>query len=374
MTELGELTQARNRSISLALNRPGSASFSLPMDDALAPLVQPITTALHVYRISPNFANTAAQFIWNGYVQTIDEDISQNRMTVNCIGFLERLAKRYTRERMTFSAVDDSFIIQTLLAHANLTSNNGYTVPIVSGSFPPTPTWIGGQVLADNDARYPDPLSGSIPYATFANRDKVIEPNTYIGPEITALTELENGCDIWVSPNNKQIWIFRKRMADLPNVIFGYNWGPNNVAQLGRQLDSSTVVNYMLVTSNPTVTPRFQDHAGSQAAYGLIEEVENLAGDFEPTGSLLQYRAAAEVAIRNQPRQVFSMTPFAWSPDSSVPEPFVEYNVGDKVYLSARHGQRINIDMLGMRIFGMSFNIDEFGNEIPQGLQLSPQG
>lgn len=375
-TEIGELTQARNRSLSLTLNRPGTASFTLPMDDVLASAIQPLTTGLNIYRTTPSNIGTGSPFIWSGYVQTIDENISDNTMTVNVIDWFERLNKRMTRTKLTFTDVDDGFIIQELLAHANLTTNAGYSVPIPTGAVPAAPTLISGQHYPKNEAVWPDAAGGTTTYAPLtgaARRNKVLEPYTMIGPEIIGLTELENACDIYMTPA-QQIWIYRKRQSDRKNAVFGFNWGPNNVKQLGRQFDSSSIVNYMLVTSRPEVAPRFQDHLASQAAYGLIEESFAMPGESDLTGSLLQYYAAAEVALRNQPRQIFSVTPFPYTVGSSVPEPFIDYNVGDKVYLSARWGQRINIAGLAMRVFGMSFQIDENGNENPGPLQLSPQG
>ena len=67
------------------------------------------------------------------------------------------------------------------------------------------------------------------------------------------------------------------------------------------------------------------------------------------------------------------MTPFNWFPESSVPEPFVEYDLGDQVRFVAKHAARVNVNQQ-VRIFGISVSIDEEGNEKMGQVQLYPGG
>ena len=102
---------------------------------------------------------------------------------------------------------------------------------------------------------------------------------------------------------------------------------------------------------------------------GIVEEVANLSD--AKNSDILQYYAAGEVAVRSSPRKTYSITPFPYFTNGRVPEPFVDYDIGDIVTLSAKWGKRINIEGEPLRVFGMSFNIDEEGNERPGPLELA---
>lgn len=380
LSHIAELTQARSRTLQLALNRPGSASFTMPMKDPDAASISPLSTALKIYRISA----AGVRLIWSGFVATIDEDVSGNHMTVNCVGWQDRLSKRILRRRKVYQAQDDAAIIFDLLAEANLTTApDGYAVPIVTGSSPNTPTWIQAGTTLPNEgpggATGYQALTNTAVFGPNAARNKTYEIYTPIGPEIQTWSDLESGCDIDVTPDTRTLNIYRKKMTDRPGAVFGYNWGPNNISQLGRQIDSTTVVNYELAVGRPQITPQFADDIDpssgmhpSQMSYGLIEEVANIS-DAQNQGVLRAY-AGAEVLLRQQPRVIYTITPFSYTESGRVPEPFVDYDIGDLVYLTAKHGARINVQGQAMRIFGLSVTITEEGNEQIGQLQLSPGG
>ena len=382
LADIEPLRLARGRSVQLTLNRAGSASFDIPLSSDVAALLAPYSRAIKVYRESPNVGN---QLIWSGYINTLDEDITGNRISVGAVGWMERLTKRLLRRKKVYDEEDDGVIIHDLLDEMNLTvapDGTGYVIPVVAGSVPATPTWMQkGSLLPDEGpggaTEYVNltTIIGPGPEFATAGRDKTYEKWAPVGPEITALTEIENGCDIYVTPDTRHLHCYRKRMVDRPSVIFGYNWGPNNIAQLGRQSDGSTLVNYFLANGVLGVTPGFQDDLPSQSLYGLIEEVVSLPEIGFNQESTLKYYAAIEVLLRSTPRITYSITPFPYAGNEGrVPEPFVDYNIGDKVYFSANWPPRVSIHKQAVRVFGISMTIDEEGNERPGPLQVSPGG
>lgn len=371
---LGDLTQARNKQISVALNRSGSASFSIPMDDELGSIIYPHSHALLAYRNG----SLGPKLVWSGGVNTIDEDIAGNRMTVNCVGWLDRLAKRVPHQDLIYNAIDDGQIVQNLLAEANgistgeyvsgsaFTVADGITMNWPAGSSPNLPTWIKWGGTLPNEGP-----GGATAYATSSRSASYTRYQTSILQAIQQLSEIENGCDFWIHPASRQLYVYRKRRRVLPNVVFGFQWGPENVAQLNRQLDGSTLDNLHIVTGATGSTPSYQADTTSQQQYGVMEEYTTLS-DVAITGTLQAF-ASAEVAVRSQPRQLFSMTPFNWTSENAVPEPFVDYDIGDQVSFSAVAPPRIQIAQQ-VRVFGMQFTIDEEDNERIGQLQIYPGG
>lgn len=380
LSNIAELTQARGRTLSLVLNQAGTASFNYPITDQFAGQINPITSAIKAYR--------NGTLVWSGYVSTIDEDISGNRMTVNSTGWLSRLDKRIYRTAsnvpdVTYTSQDDADIIYDILSRCNgiatgehtagvttITSVDGSTVfRWPSGSSPNTPSWIKkGNKLPNEGA------GGATAYAA-ATRTMKIDRFSSALAEIQKLTQIENGCDIEIDPATRELNIFRKKQRIMngtanPGVNFGYRWGPNNIQACGRQIDGQTVVNYELALGPTSLTPQFYQDTASQDAYGPLDEVTTLS-DVRSTNILLAY-ATVEVLVRKDPRIIYSMTPYPYTAKSSVPQPFVDYRLGDQVYFSARQGTRVSIDKQPVRVFGMSLNIDEEGNERMDSLQLTP--
>src|SRR6185436_10101730 len=127
MSNIGELTQARGRQLQLALNRPGAASFTIPLDDELGNGIWPITHAVKAYRKG---SDDLWQHVWSGMVWTIEEDISGNRLSVNVVGWLQWLEKRILRRDKAYTGNNpattapwtDAEILYDILVDANTTT------------------------------------------------------------------------------------------------------------------------------------------------------------------------------------------------------------------------------------------------------------
>jgi hypothetical protein len=360
LTNIGELAHVTNRQWSPLLDRPGSASFDISMLDDMADLITD-DTALKVYR--------NGELKWSGYYWTANEDISGDKLSVSYIGWLKKLEKRFIRRQKIYNAQDDGDIILDLLAEANLNpAPDGYTFTPVPGA-PSLTFMIPGSKLGNDGG-----LTGYVPVTDpsmgSAGRNMNLEQYTFIWQIMQQLSDLENGCDFEVDPLTRHLNIYRKRMIDRTGVVFGFNWGPNNIGQLGRQIDRSTIVNYELARGGATAAPGFQDDTGSQARYGPEEELASLS-DVNDTNILIYY-AAEEVALRATPRIIYSFTPLPFVEGGRVPEPFEDYDIGDLVHFSAKWGKRVNINNQLSRVFGMTVSITDDGIEEISQLQLAP--
>ena len=386
LSAIGELNQARGKSVNVLLNRGGSLAFSYPMKDEIAGYIEPITTCVKAYRMSSK--SSLWECIWSGPVWTIEESLQESMMTVNCVGWMEMLNKRLIRMERNYQNLDDGEIIRLLLEHANKLNFEDFISPEYTVTTPPgwansaTPTHIGWGGTMPNEG-----IGGVTPYVP-QTRNRSYQRYQAIGPAIQEITEYENGCDIWISPEERRLYVYRKRQR-ITSVVFGFDWGPNNLQQFSRSLDASQVVNFMQATGRPGTTPQYADtrnpaftgwrvgaagaydpNPNTQTQYGIFEEVVNLSDVANDT--VLSTYAAAEIYVRYRPRIIYSMTPFPFTTGGSIPEPFVDYNIGDQVLLTASMEPRIQIQNQGVRVFGISVSIDEEGNEQLAALQTSP--
>lgn len=394
LSNVGEVTNIQSPNLQLVFNRPGSFSFTLPLSHDLAPYIWPITSCIKAFRQG---TDGAWSLIWSGFVWTIDEDISGNKMSVTCQGWLQLLEKRFLRRTKDYTANNpatgapwiDYEIIYDLLADANAAVMTWDTPSNYPAGYPAPAIWSDPQAVA---TKYPTPIIagassvGADTWATHGRSYKIDKGASILG-EFQKLTDLENGLDLLVNPATRRLDSWAKKMTDRPNAIFGYNWGPSNLSQFGRQIDPSTLVNYMAGSGqDTTILPRFADTQSnpdptqnppklgenSMKTYGLIEESVALS-DAKTTEAVAAY-VGSEVLLRSSPRIIYSLTPFPFTTDlgpGRIPEPFVDYTVGDKVYLTAKT-PRMQIQNQGVRVFGITVTPDANGNEILGQLQVSP--
>jgi hypothetical protein len=377
LSEIGELHEARSKTLNLALNTPGSASFSYSFEGVLAAEIQVISTGVMAYRRG---SDDTYHLIWSGYINEINEDVNNDMMSVSVVGWFERLNKRIARADVIYKSKYDSDIIISsgmstasgscasgIMHLANLTSSiSGYTItgdiPVVSGSSPNTPTWITPGSYSD-EMRLPTgtPSGASL-------QDLSIKQDASFGEAIMTLVNQENGCDIEVDAKTRALNVYGKKGSVKSEVWFGYNWGPENVKEFSNQISTDQLANYLVGRANATTPQSIQTDEDSLNTYGLFEDSLNITLKTSST-SVLAYYTAAEYEFRRRPFESRAFTPYPYTVGSSVPEPFVDYNIGDIVKFRAVREPRVDITG-SFRVFGISVSAGDDGSETINSLVI----
>jgi hypothetical protein len=381
---IGELTAASGKSLSLAHNAAGSSSWDYPMTRELSPYIQAYNTCMSAERYNwratqaMNLGGTPGQvwdWIWSGYVLPIKEDWTSDMMSVQCVGWMQRLNVRMLRRDKAYTNSDDAPIIQDLLAEMNLTSapqpdGTTYPVPVVAGSSPATPTWMGWGGTLPNQG-----VGGATAYVPRASITLNKTKYQMVMPIIDEITGFENGCDWKLDPKTRLLYIYRKRCT-VRDQVLAFRWGPNNLGQFSRDIAADQKANYWLTTGSQGVQSGMMDDTADQSVNGLIEGLSQWT-DQNNTGNLI-LNSGAEILMRKNGRITYGITPFYYVGDinrtpNSVPEPFVDYDpTCDELKLSAYHPMRGKISLNTVRCFGCTVSIDEENNEQLSQLQVAP--
>lgn len=387
---IGELTAARNKSLNLSHNSPGSANWDYSMSGQYSNLITPYSTAISAERYNwratkvLNDAGTKGQvwdWIWSGFVMPIDEDWTNDTMKISCMGWAQRMAMRMIRRDKTWTGVDDATIFQDTLAEMNLANipyqdGSTYPVPTVIGSNPATPTWMAWGGTMPNEG-----AGGATAYlartAAQINAPITVTKQRFqmVMPIWNELSDLESGCDWWVDPRTRLLYIYRKKCT-VRNHVVAFKWGPNNLGQFTRNIAADQKTNCHITTGQQGLAPGIADNTADQAVNGLIDGLTQLS-DVNNT-SILIANSGAEIILRANGKITYGITPFAYVGDinrvpNSVPEPFVDYDpVWDELKLTAIHPYRGSINLQTVRCYGCQVNIDEENNEQLSSLQVAP--
>jgi len=373
LSHIGELSQAKGKKLEVVLDKPGAASFAYPMNALYAESIQPYKTgikAMRWNRLASIIAGHAVwDCMWSGYVLPIGETVDANSMSISCVGWQQRLAKRMLRRDKNYTNQDDGVIVQDLITEMNTNPSpgDGYPVLTPAGSNPNTPTWLSWGGTQPNEG-----VGGATAYLANAPRTKQAAKYTYAGSVIDELMQIENGGDIVVDPMTRVVTWHRKYRRIRDDVVIGFQWGPRNAKAFSRNIEADAQVNYILASGAPGTIPQYADDAAQQAEIGLLEEAVALS-DVRDNNVLLAY-AGGEIIIRGNGLITYSVQPFPLPYDrpSNVPEAFLDYRVGDQVRLTAVHPPRVGIRNQAVRIFGMSIDIDDNGVASLGPLQVAP--
>lgn len=372
---LGVLDTASNRSIVLGLNAPESAAFTINTHDLLAPAIIPVETCIVCYR--------NGELKWSGPVWTINETVADQQESVNvtCVGWFQLLLERLLRTgavghgieegspthgvgptettsalEQAYSSMEPQAIAQDLLERANYEYPTGITVGIIEPN--------------------PAKVKWNVKYQQFQN----------IGQAIQQLSNTEGGFDFRVDPATLKLNIYYKpvkagttvfgRGQDRTNTVFGYGWGPKNLASLQRTIDGSALANQ--VTAVSSIGGVAGSHSTpSIARYGLFQKQTSLP---TVTGEIiLEAYTAIEVLTLENPLPIYGFEPLPLRADGNVPEVMGEYDIGDFVYLGANYGRMVVFNSAktgpqAVRVFGLTLSIDDNGNEKVASVQTTYQG
>lgn len=341
MGRIGELGQARNRSLQLALNRAGAFSCDLPLDDPLTDEVQEITTCIVITRDE--------EVIWSGPIWTLNENVSSTGATVQvgAVGWLQTLDKRVVRgswnanQAISYTDQDAGVIALDLIARTNADA-------IATGA----PIYI-----------FPGESE------TTQLRTRTYQPWSGILQSITELTEIEAGFDMSVDPLTRRLNIY-SRIGVNHGILFEL---PGNVAQVSRSTDAGRLINYM--TAYSAAGSQAEANADSINQLGLFEEAQSLSDVVGPRADLiLSAYAAGEILVKSWPLRFIAFQPMAESVEQPfAPRAFRDFNVGDIVRLTVRHG-RMSMIQQALRMFAFSVSFPDTGGAAVSEIQTVSSG
>lgn len=336
LTIVDELARARDKQLTLTLNRPGSFSFSYNGLDRAASSIAPLSKCVILRRDGITR--------WSGPIWALDENLPGDEMKIQCVGWQAILDHRLIDPDdipIEFVGADAGTIAFGLLEAANQQGT----------------TWISAAAGQTSQPR-------TRSYKAYQN----------IGQEIQALSNIESGFDIEITPDTRLMNLYYPRLGTdrSATVHFSYKVGTNhNLASVGRQISTDKMVNRLHMIGDTGSIQ--QDNATSQSLYPLMEEQITLTGvKGDSANTLLTAYAQAEFLVRSQPFTVYSIVPMPWDPNNikRVPRLFEDYVVGDIVKFSAKQG-RFAVSGQNVRIFSVSISIDDLGNEALTALQTT---
>jgi hypothetical protein len=232
MSQIGFLRNAIQKQLQLTFNRPGSLSFRIPIDDPIAYEIQNRSTCVVGYR------NNVP--IWSGPVVSLVDSVPDDYLSVACAGWLEELDHRYIRPseepNLIFAGVPGGQIVNALLDAVNKQTDGSGTARSTH-LFPGV--WTDTQV-----------------------RSRSYKRAESYGEKIRELSDVENGCDIYVDPISRVVTC--KAPTDFTvrlDTRFGYGMMPNNIDSIQRTVDGSRIANRITVVGGSGTTAGFAEDA-----------------------------------------------------------------------------------------------------------------
>jgi hypothetical protein len=327
----GDLTKAKGRSLTLALNKAGSFSFTMPLEsNPVADDLEEISTCVLIY-----FQD---ELIWSGPVWTIEEQ-TPNTISVGCVGWYQVLEKRIINPEwctpyLSYVNQDAGVIALDLLARTNTESPS----LVVPGTAEET------QLRTRNYSAY----------GTIAN-------------EIQSLSTIEAGFDLYVDPETRLLNIYSSLGVERIHVNFEYG---TNVLSASRRSDSSKLVNKIYVYGGSGTTTQVSYDPDSIARYGLHEEAISLSDVTD--NAILAAFGQAELAVRANPLRLIGFEPRRYLLSPRDPLLFQDFNIGDTVYATIQK-ERFDVSRQAVRVFGATMTWDDAGNVQLTAVQTTAQ-
>jgi hypothetical protein len=354
-TQIGQITNAADRTIALPLGRTPTCSFKVPLFHSYAPAILDGDTLLQAWR-NDGLGGRALRF--NGPIISAEEvgDNLTQSIAVTATGPFWRLTKRIipgtdaiTGFRLPAAGEDDlGHLALQLLTTVNGAHAYGYT-----GITPGTDTKLTSPVA-----------TGIVNY----------EPGSVkvLAEAITELSTPINSFEFEIAPTVPtsvgapwpQIGVMNTAPliggVNRENAIFEYGTTRANVTKYSRVVDRSGIDNSTIILPpswpNTTEAKYTAQDSASISSRGLFEDHIDSAGI--ESADLRQKLATEHTAIRKDPRQIITFTPAL----NARPAPFTDYSVGD--YVRARAVVRGIVRFDGVfRIWGVTITLDQNGNE-----------
>jgi hypothetical protein len=336
MERVMEITnQCRSKNFKLGVNKPGSFSFNIDLSSTTALATNPYIACV--------IAQKDGDVVWSGPIRTRSRNLTTRKIALECAGWFHLLNFRYWLDAdKTYTSQEDGNIAIDLLNYAN-------------------------EYEVDGIARTTHISEGA--NETVAQRTLTVPFGKNIGEQITDLSNIEDGFDFEVDPETKELNLLNSQsFEDRPEIVWGYNWGPDNLRDLSIDENGDEMKNQEFVSSE-LGTAEAHD-SDSIAAYGLHQDVISLSD----TAKMGVQAAIAneEVAVSKNPRILYTLAPKIENL-TNVPEFFTDYNLRDKVYLSA-DVDGATLEGVGIRVFGIDFNLDDNDNQIVNSIDTTFSG
>jgi len=237
-------------------------------------------------------------------------------------------------------------------------------------------------VNSSTNTKIATPLTVTSPVTSSQSRTVTFATGTKHAQAIMTLVEQEAGFDFDVNPLTRKITVYYNNIkgsiygkgSDQTNTIFGYNFGPKNILSTSVSVDSSIMANRFNAKGTYDQGVAFDEN--SVLTYGLFEETQTLS-DVVDINILLGY-AGAETAYRLTRFKTYESTPVPYDGNKDSIAVFDDYNIGDITYLNVvspnisggyTENPTVLVQNKAVRIFGLSINIDEEGNERVTNIQ-----
>ena len=195
-------------------------------------------------------------------------------------------------------------------------------------------------------------------------RTRTYQVGQNIGAAIRELSEIENGFDIDVDPSTRNIdFISNTSYVDQTDVAYGYKTFPNNLDDIVVNDDGTTKANSINVQGAYVIGN--SDDTTDIADVGIIIEDWVTASDIKDDTIIGAY-ANEEIVFRKDGQMTI-----AAKPALGAPMPYIDYDWGDKVYISANRG-RMQFDRQAVRVFSGRISWNGQNEAVLDELGLTP--
>jgi hypothetical protein len=329
LVTIESLDVAKSRKLQLALNKPGALTVDLDIHSRVASYLALRSTCAIVSRNGTP--------IWSGATTAISDDAAAEKTSVTFTGWLEELDHRHVRASevatLSFVAQIGGTIAMALLNKVNAQTDTGAIV---------RPTHVVPGAVTDSQVR---------------TRSYKLGDN--YGAMIRELIEIENGFDIVIDPlTRKMTTRAPTAYVDRTGVKFGFGVAPNNLSAATRTMDGTTIFNRENAVTAAGVVVSADDATAITTAGIMLEEWLTLSDVGEST--IAAAYANAELVYKRYGTITYQISPDLYA---NIPRPWDDYQLGDKVYFSVDVG-RFQVYSQAVRIFSLSIDLDDNGNEI----------
>jgi hypothetical protein len=195
-------------------------------------------------------------------------------------------------------------------------------------------------------------------------RTRTYQVGQNIGAAIRELSDIENGFDITVDPTSREIeFVPNTSFTDQTDIAYGYNTLPRNLDDVVVNDDGTTKANSINVQGAFIVGNT--DSPTDIADVGIILEDWLSASDIKDEAIVGAY-ANEEIVFR-----VDGQMTIAAKPSPGAPMPYIDYEWGDKVYISANKG-RMQLDRQAARVFSGRISWNSQNEAILDELGITP--